>query len=252
MQAWDSSPLAPMIDKLAIRSSLSNVEIYAFLSLPYRLASVNPGAFLVRDGHPAVDCCALLSGFAHRSKITKDGSRQIFSLHLRGDFVDVQNSLLGVADHNVQTLTRSDVAFIPRQAVTDLIIQHPPIGQALLHDTLVDAAILREAIINLGRRNAYQRIAHRICEMATRLETAGVCKGPCYDWPMTQEELGDATGLTSVHVNRTLRTLRTDGFFEIADCLITILDWSGLQAAGDFTTGYLHLRPLSDRVDQVA
>lgn len=239
--------LMPMVQKLRQRSQLNSSETDALLSLPYHLGTVEAGVHLVREGGKVPDHCILLrSGFAYRSKVAGSGARQILSIHLRGDVVDLQNSLLDVADHNVQALTRLEVAYIPAQELLNVAQRHPKIAHALWRDTLVDASVFREWILNIGQRNARQRISHLLCELALRQEAAGLCKGPIYVWPMTQEQIGDATGLTSVHVNRTLQSMRGDGLISTNRKSVTITDWASLQRAGDFSRAYLHQAPVLD------
>lgn len=236
--------LGSMVAKLTQRSQLGSAEIDALLNLPHRVARIDPGAYLVREGDKADSCIALLSGFVYRSKIAGSGARQILSIHLRGDLVDLQNSLLDQADHSVQALTHAEAAHIPHQAIIDVCEAFPAVARALWRDTLVDGSVFLEWILNVGQRNARQRIAHLFCELALRQEAAGICKGPAYEWPMTQEQIGDATGLTSVHVNRTLKGMRSDGLITTSRHSVTVADWHRLQVAGDFTRAYLHLPPL--------
>jgi CRP-like cAMP-binding protein len=243
MPTLDSSLLAPTVNKLAKRSKLGTGEVEALLGLPHRLAKIDPGTYLVREGDKASNCIALLSGFVYRSKVAGSGARQILSIHLRGDLVDLQNSLLDQADHSVQALTAAEVAYIPHQAILELAALYPAVAQALWRDTLVDASMFREWILNVGQRNARQRVAHLLCELALRQEEAGLCKGPDYEWPMTQEQIGDATGLTSVHVNRTVGRMRTEGLIRINGRSLAIIDWPSLQRAGDFSRVYLHHAP---------
>ena len=235
-----SAVLAPMVDKLMQRSRLQPSEAKALLALPYRAGSVDPGAYFVREGDKADSCVVLLSGFAYRSKIAGSGARQILSIHLKGDLIDLQNSLLSEADHSVQALTRAEAAYISHEAILGVAEAYPAIARALWRDTLIDGSVFREWILNVGQRDARQRISHLLCELAVRQEAAGICEGPNYAWPMTQEQIGDATGLTSVHVNRTLQGLRGDGLICTNRQMVTIMDWPGLQTAGDFSRAYLH------------
>lgn len=240
MSAPYENSLQPMLDRLAQRTSLSDGDADALLSLPYRRARFDPGAYIVRDGDKPDSCGVLLGGFVYRHKVTGDGARQILSIHMRGDIVGLHNSLLGYADHNVQALTHSELAIIPQPALLKLCAERPAIARAFWRETLVDASIFREWIVNIGRRDARQRIAHLFCEIALRQEAAGLCEFPNYAWPMTQEQVGDATGLTSVHVNRTLQSMRFDGLITTSKQRVTIADWAGLQTAGDFSRAYLH------------
>lgn len=233
--------LTATMRKLERRFRFSPEDRVAFLALPASVRKLEAGDYLVQEADIAQNCCVLLSGFANRHKIIGDGARQIISIHVPGDMVDLHNSFLGVADHSVQMLTAGEVALIPAQAVQDIAYLRPAVGRAMLLDTLVDGSIFREWIANVGRRDARARIAHLLCEFAVRLQASGESQTRKYLLPMTQEQLGDATGLTSVHVNRTIQRLRHDGLISTDRRSVTIEDWEGLVAAGDFNTAYLHL-----------
>jgi len=232
--------LAPMLNKLKKRSPIALADEEAILGLPHWLAKIEAGAYLVREGDRPDNCCLLLSGFAYRSKNAGSGARQILAIQLRGDLVDLQNAFLGQADHNVQALTQAEVAFIPCRAILKLGEGYPVVARALWLDMLVDASVSREWLLNVGQRNARQRVAHLLCELAWRQEAAGVSKRQIFECPMTQEQIGDATGLTGVHVNRTIKVMRDDGLISITGRTVTITDWAKLQAAGDFSSTYLH------------
>ncbi len=235
-------PLAAMVRKLEYLIPLSEDDREALLELPHVLKVIEPHGFIVREGDKPTHSCLLRSGFAYRHKIVANGARQICSIHMAGDLVDLQNSLLGPADHNVQALTRSEVAFIPREAIMEIAFARPAIGRAMWYDTLVDGSIFREWIANVGRRDARTRLAHLLCEFSLRVEAAGVGQHTNYTLPMTQEQLGDCTGLTAVHVNRTLQGLGEDGIISRSKRSVTVENWKRLAAEGDFTSGYLHLR----------
>ena len=234
-------PLAPMLRKLSARGTLSAADAAAVLALPYRLKTLSAHEYVIREGDVATHSCLLRSGFAYRQKQTGDGKRQICSLHLAGDMVDLQNSLLRIADHSVQALTDVAVALIPREAVLDLAFGYRAVGEALWYDTLVDASIFREWTTSIGQRSAEARLAHLFCEFGIRLEAAGLGSATRFDLPMTQEQLADSTGLTPVHVNRMMRGLREAGVISTSRRELTIVDWDGLAQAGDFDRMYLHL-----------
>lgn len=237
-----TSPLAPMLRKLEYSGQLDDGDRQAVLSLPHTLKAIEAGAYIVREGDRATHSCLLRAGFVYRHKIVADGARQICSIQMSGDMVDLQNSLLGIADHNVQALTRCEVAFIPRESVQQIAFDRPAVGRAMWFDTLVDGSIFREWIANVGRRNARRRLAHLLCEFSLRLEAAGLGKHNEYTLPMTQEQLADCTGLTPVHVNRTLRALDDDGVISRSTRSVTVDDWKRLAAEGDFSSAYLHMR----------
>jgi CRP-like cAMP-binding protein len=237
--------LEGMIRKFERRDSLSDADREALLGLPFRMTRAEPGRYLVREGAVADHSILIISGLAYRHKISADGSRQIVSIHIPGDFVDLEGSLLKVADHNVQALTRCDLAIVPRPAIREMLLAHPQVAFAMWIDTLIDASIFREWIMNIGRRDARERLAHIFCEFALRLETAGMGSTTGYELPMTQEQLADASGLTAVHVNRTLKAMDAEGLIKRERRFILIPDWERLRAVAGFSELYLHL-------DQVA
>jgi CRP-like cAMP-binding protein len=233
-------PLAPLVDRLERLSPLSEAERESLLSLPHSIRSLAASSHVVRDGDRVESCTILLSGFAYRYKITGEGARQIISVHIAGELLDLQHSFLAVADHSIQLLTDAVVAVIPRQAVRDLVLGERGIGRALWIDTLIDASIFREWVVNVGRRNSRARVAHILCEIFLRLQAAGLVRGQRYLLPMTQEQLADAVGLTSVHVNRVLRQLAEEGLISRDRRTIAIEDWGRLKRTGDFNERYLH------------
>ena len=233
--------LIPMVERLARLAPLGGGDREALLALPHTVRTMPVAGHLVRDGEPPESCALLLTGFAFRHKITGDGARQIISIHIAGEFVDLQNVFLDVSDHNVQMLTESEVAFIPRAAVRDLAMSNPAVGRALWMQTLIDASIFREWVVNVGRRDSRTRVAHLLCEFSLRLQAAGLASGHRYELPMTQEQLADATGLTAVHVNRVLKRMEAEGLIERDRRFIRIPNWDGLRSAGGFSELYLHL-----------
>src|SRR3954465_3540778 len=238
-----SSSLEPLVAKLTYRVKLSGADRAAILALPFTVKRMERGQFLVRERELATHSCVILSGYCIRSKITATGDRQIVSIHMKGEVVDLQNSLLKVADHSVQMLTPGKVAMIPRDAVIQLTLDRPTIAQAMWIDTLVDGSIFREWIMNVGRRDARTPMAHLLGGFAVRLRIAGLGDNAHYELPMTQEQLADATGLTPVHVNRTIKGLEQDRLIERPNPRSIIIgDWRKLAEVGEFDTNYLHLQ----------
>ena len=168
------SPLAPLLQTLRLWDDLSEGDSRAILSLPHTIRSLQAHQFIIWDGDQPQSCCALLSGFAFRHKIATGGARQILSIDMAGDFLDVQNSLLGRADHNVQMISDGLIALIPVGEVLRIIEQRPAVARAIWRATLVEAAVFREWITNVGRRDAYSRVAHLLCEFAWRAQMAGL------------------------------------------------------------------------------
>jgi len=239
----DPSTLEPLARRLAYRTQLDADDRKAVMALPFTLKTMERAHFIVREGELATHSCVMLSGYSIRSKLAATGMRQIVAIHMKGEFVDLQNAMLKIADHSVQMLTSGRVALIPRNEIIQLTLDRPTIGHAMWIDTLVDGSIFREWIMNVGRRDARTRLAHLLCEFALRLKLAGLGRHDGYELPMTQEQLADATGLTSVHVNRTIKTLEADGLIERSNPRsINIGDWRRLAEVGDFDSNYLHLR----------
>ena len=233
-----------MVRKLEYRGKFSEADRAALLGLPHVVKTFEQHHYVVRERDRATHCCSMLSGFSVRHKIVAGGHRQIVAIHMKGEMVDLQNSLLGVADHSVQMLTTGKVAMIPRDEIVRIAFDRPAVGKAMWIDTLVDASIFREWIANVGRRDARTRIAHILCEFGMRLKHAGLAEQTGYALPMTQEQLGDATGLTSVHINRTIKSLEAEGLIARSSPREVIIgDWKKLADAGDFDSGYLHMKP---------
>jgi CRP-like cAMP-binding protein len=151
---------------------------------------------LIRDGDRPTDCNLLLEGMTCRNYILPDGKRQIFSFHIPGDIFDAQSFLLEEMDHTVTAVTPCTVALISHATMTEITERYPRIARAIWKDTLVDAAVFREWMASIGRRNASQRIAHLMCELYVRYEAVGLAQDRAIDWPITQSEIADALGLS--------------------------------------------------------
>ena len=236
------NPLQLLLRRLAAHSPLDDDDRQAILALPWSLKTIEPHGYIVREGDAPTVCGVLVSGFAFRQKLTGEGGRQIVSLHVPGDPLDLQNFHLEESDHNVQALTRAEVAVVGCGEMRDLAQVRPAIGRAIFVNTLVDGSIFREWILNVGRRVALARVAHVLCELGVRLEAQGLADHYSYELPMTQEQLADVVGLTPVHVNRTLKALEASGLINRQRRKMTFPDWDALRDAGDFNQRYLHLQ----------
>jgi CRP-like cAMP-binding protein len=241
MATQEASALASMVRKLETWSPLGEDDKVAILALPHRRRRLGPNQYLVREGDRTDYSSLLMSGLAFRSKVVAGGGRQILAVEIPGDIVDLQNSLLGLADHNVQALTSIELAMIPREAVLSLVDARPKVARAMWHETLVDGSINREWTANVGRRDARARVAHLLCELSLRLKHAGLVEADGGDFPMTQEQLADCLGLTPVHVNRMLKLLRAEGLIRRGKRSVQVVDWKKLAVAGDFNSTYLHV-----------
>jgi CRP-like cAMP-binding protein len=236
----DSHLLDPLVRRWSKYTRLSPEDRNGVRALPFTNRTFGKDAYIVREGQETTDCALLLRGFAYRQKLLRDGDRQIISFHIPTEFVDLQNSLLGIADHSVQSLNQTEVAIVPRAALLELSESRPAVRMAMWVDTLIDSSIFREWVVNVGRRDSRARIAHLLCELALRLGSIGAGDGDRFDFPITQEQIADATGLTAVHTNRTLQALRREGLIQLNSGSLKILDWDEMKEVGDFDELYLH------------
>lgn len=241
MNALSDHPLALMVRRLEAHGEIAADDRQALLDLRFKSRTLEPSAYVVREGDRPIVCGVLLSGFAYRQKQTSDGLRQIVSLHIPGECLDFQHLFLGVADHSVQMLSRGEVAFIAMRDLQDLLAERPGVARAIMMTTLVEASIFREWILNVGRRDARGRLAHLLCEFAVRMRAQGLVGEGGYLAPVTQEQLADALGLTAVHVSRTLKSLEMDGLIERIKRTVTFRSWKRLSEIADFNLRYLHL-----------
>ena len=233
----------PLIRKLSTLFPLSGEEKDVLERASTRTMEFDADRDVVSEGDRPSDCNLLLDGWTCRYKILPDGKRQIFSFHIPGDIFDAQSFLLQEMDHSVQTLTPCTVALIPHTIMEEFTERYPRIARAIWKDTLVDAAIFREWMANVGRRSAYQRIAHLMCETIMRLGVVGLVQDHrVVPWPITQGEMADAVGLSHVHVNRTLMELRAENLITLANKELIVHDWERLKQAGMFELRYLHMK----------
>ena len=239
----DEPPHARLIRKLHTVADLSTAAIQAVERLPIRLKDVPEGVDLVSEGERPTECSILIRGWVCRYALLNRGQRQIFSFHIAGDMPDLQSLHLRTMDHSVSALTPVRVAMIPHAAIHEAMGRHPDLQTAFWRDTLIDAGVFRTWMAGIGRRTAYARIAHLLCELFVRLRAVGLAGNEGFQLFITQSEIADALGLSSVHVNRVLKELRGNRLLATPGRFVSILDWEGLQAAGEFDPSYLHLRP---------
>lgn len=219
---------------------LSEAERFALASLPFKGRAFAPHQDIVPEGERPDHCCLIVEGWACRYRTEQQGGRQILSFHIPGDLPDLQSLHLSVTDHSLAALTPVTAGFVSHAEIHDLIAEHPRLGSAFWKDTLIDAAIYREWIVGMGRKEALPRMAHLLCEVFLRMQAVGLTTQHSCALPITQTDLSDALGLTSVHVNRVLRDLRQKELIVLDHRTLTVLDWQGLTALAEFDATYLH------------
>jgi CRP-like cAMP-binding protein len=229
--------------KLSHIGPLSEEEQQVVAKATSRVRTIAARQDIVREGEEGLaDCNLVLEGFAFRYKVLPGGRRQILSFQIAGDFCDIQSFVLRRMDHSIGTLTPCKLAVIPHGTIRTITESYPRIARALWRETLVDAAVYREWMASIGRRSAYQRIAHLLCEVSTRLKAVGLGRDGSYELPIIQADLADSLGLSIVHVNRTLQQLRAEGLITLRASTLFIHDRSRLENAGGFDPSYLQLK----------
>ena len=227
--------------KLEGFTRLSTDDRAALSELSRNFRYVEPRRDLISEGDKPRYVHLILDGWACRYKQLPDGKRQIVGLFVPGEFCDVNVYILKQMDHSIGAITRLKVAVITPEEMNALTADRPRITQALWWHELVTAAVQREWTLNLGQRSAYERLAHLLVELYLRLNAVGRARDGRCDFPLTQNDLADATGLTSVHVNRTLQELRRDGMIELERKQLQILDLERMMDVSMFNPNYLHL-----------
>jgi CRP-like cAMP-binding protein len=238
----DAIPAA-LVRRLQTSSGISEEEIKEFHELPITVREYPAERAVVRDGERATECCLIAEGFCVRSKTISDGRRQILSIHIPGEIPDLMSLFLHVMDHDLSTLTPCTLGFIKHETLQKLHRRRPNVAEMFWRDTLIDSAMFREWIVNVGQRPAPARLAHVMIELRERLKVIGRADGNRFDMPLTQEQIGEALGITAVHANRVIKQLRQDGIVDLHRGRVTVLDEGKFQELADFDNRYLHQSP---------
>ena len=235
-------PESTLIRRLKIFADLSEDEERRLTDLCSDVRQTPAKQDIICEGERPKHVHLVLRGWAARYKVLPDGARQIVAFLIPGDFCDLHFTVLEQMDHSIVALSPCTVAYIDTREIDRLTLESSRIARALWWSTLVDEGVLRTWVVNNGRRDAYERIAHILCEMHARMKMIGLVADERLDLPLTQEELADATSLTPVHTNRTLQRLRAEGLIDLKSHVLTIKDLKGLQRAAGFDPSYLHIR----------
>jgi CRP-like cAMP-binding protein len=230
-----------LVSRLESLFHLTAEERDAIAALPSRLVTLAPEQQIHRAGDRPTDCFVLLDGMVSSSRDIEDGKRQIMSFYVRGDMPDLRTLHLGVIDCDVYAVGPGRIAVIDHADLRRICDAHPRISAAFWRSTLVIAAIYREWIVNIGHRSALSRLAHLLCEMMVRHEAAGLARGGVCDLPLTQQHLSAATGLSAVHLNRTMQELRRRGLVVFTTGHLAIPDFPALAALANFNPSYLYI-----------
>ena len=231
-----------LIRKLEHFDRLSDEEKQLLEGAVVRPRVVRKGEDILREGDRPTESTVLLEGFAARYNLLRNGKRQITALHVPGDFVDLHSFLVKKMDHAVLAITPCSVAGVPHETLRDITEDHPHLTRLLGVNLAVDAAIHRQWIVSMGRRSALEHTAHLLCEMLLRLRAVGLTEDDSFKLPLTQAELGDSLGLSTVHVNRVVQDLRKEGLITWRGETVVIDDWDRLQELAEFDPTFLSLK----------
>ncbi|MDQ0840021.1 Crp/Fnr family transcriptional regulator [Sphingomonas faeni] len=224
---------------------LTRDEQYALEEIALHVTPVGPHTDIVREGEGTDRLFIVTKGWACRYATTRNGGRLLSRLLVPGDIANLDSLLFDRLDYGVRTITQTTIVALPRKRVSMLAAKYSGIARALACLAFTENAIVSQRALSLGRRSATERIAHLLCELSVRFD-AEIGGESSYAFPLTQEVIGDALGLTAIHVNRTMRVLQKDGLIALENRYITIPDIAALRQACGFNPSYLHMPPSAD------
>jgi CRP-like cAMP-binding protein len=231
-----------LLKKLLSLHDISANEQAALLATLSPPRTVMRGQDIVADGSTPKHTTVLLSGTACRYKVLGKGKRHIFTFQYPGDMIDLYSYVMKLVDHGIGALSDCEVAHIPHEKIAALCVSYPNLAYAFWRDSMIDTSILHSWALG-GSRNTVERVANMLCEIFVRLEAVGLAEiGRPLNFNATQRDLADALGFSLVHVNKTLKVLKTKGLIGRIGTKFEILDWSGLQKIGDFDPDYMHFK----------
>jgi CRP-like cAMP-binding protein len=231
-----------LVKKLISLHDISANEQAALLAILTPPRRVMRGQDIVADASTPKHTSVLLSGTACRYKILRKANRRIFAFQYPGDMIDLYSYVMKLVDHGIGALSDCEVAHIPHEKISALCEEYPNLAFAFWRDSMIDTSILHSWALG-GSRNAVERVANMLCEIFVRLKAVGLAEtGRPLDFNATQRDLADALGLSLVHVNKTLKVLKTKGLIGRIGTKVEILDWKKLQKIGDFDASYLHFK----------
>ena len=231
----------PLLRKLANFTKLSEEESNLVQASTLDVRDFAAREDVISQGDRTGGVKLLLEGFACRYKVLEDGRRQIVAYFVPGDLCDLRVFILRRMDHSIGAVVASKVASISPENILKMTHNYPTLTRALWWSTLVEEAIAREWIVNVGQRSALERMAHLFCELLYRFRAVGLNEGNSCTLPLTQVELAETLGLSSVHVNRTLQELRRQKLITLEAGKLAIQDLEALKEVSFFNPDYLHL-----------
>lgn len=240
-KALNNIPNTSLTEKLGKVSRLDDSDKSIINDFFRNRIKMNSGTDLIISGKKAENAFVLIEGWAYRYKILANGRRQIISYLLPGDICDIYAFVLRKMDHSIGLLTDATIGIASVSDLWTMLWSSRNIGQAFFRSTIIDECVIREHVVRVGRRNALQRLSHLLCELWVRLKQVNLVKNDSVYFPINQDHLADALGLTSVHLNRTLQVLRSNDCLSLSGKTLRIYDWEKLQEIAEFDASYLSI-----------
>lgn len=242
---------SPLKRKLGTFVDLTDDELAMLTGLERGRLEIPARSDILRQGDPYEKVYMVKTGWAIRYKSLSDGRRQIVNFVLPGDFIGFNAAVFMVSDFSVTSTTAMTLSSFEPEIFLDIMAKFPKVCLAISWCHAQEDSVLREHLLSVGRRSAYERTAHLLVELWRRLTLLGLAEDEHFQLPITQEMLADALGLSTAHVNRMLQELRLDGLIALTTIpatKISISDSKGLEAAAGFTEGYLHFTEIPQRM----
>jgi len=239
----NTSTLDGFVQRMRLHSHVSDSDEAAILALPFLVIARDQFAAIMREGDETEFCFVVLSGMAERHRLDQNGGKQILAFYIAGDPLNLDHLFLDLADDDLRSVRATRLAAIRRGDLIALMAARRGVSEAALRIFAVDSSVSREWTVNVGQRDAETRIAHLLCELQVR---GGNARGSERPWVVSQYNIAEATGLTPVHVNRTLKAMQRRGLLASGRSGISVGDWGRLEEVGGFDRRYLHLRANAD------
>jgi len=238
-------PYSRLLFRLERLKPLSAADKQRVVDLPLRLVNYPADREIVSRGYTTSRCTLVLDGFLYSHKLVAGSRRQITSFYVPGDFVDLSTLYLPQVDHTVTTLGPAVLAFVPHEAIKEVLDESSTLAQAFWRETLIQTAIFQEWVVNIGRRDAFARLAHIVCELTVRLRSVGLARDLSFSMPWTQMDVADACGISNVHANRVIQELRHLELVEWDSRRLKIRNWGALARLAGFNDDYLQYHAIA-------
>ena len=242
-----SNVLTMKLEQFTRFTDAERVRLDGLFQLPRKTYAAGEAIFV--EGAKVNSVYLIVEGVAARRKTLPNGDRQTMGFLIPGDLCELEVFVLSSMDHDLVAVCETTCTVIPKTVISGLLTESSTLTQALWWSTMADHAMVRSRIIDHGRRGSYERLAHLFYEMLIRYRLIGLAQDNSYPFPSTQLELAEATGMTPVHVNRTLKMLRSHGLIRFANKRVNVLDPERLKQAACFESNYLHLERTERETD---